>query len=251
MTDLLLPQPVSVSGVGVGVGLGLGLGRGPEAGNDAEALEREPFGPTGPVRCPGCRHVQEVAVDAVGYRCGGCDTVWRWAVCRNCEDLALTRARQESWRCAPCGGYSRSWWRTSTGFRDATEVRVRKRAEVVARERRRAVAAAERRRWKVVAAGVVAVVLVGLGALVFTSSDAGSPDARARAACVAWTRLRSDVTNGALTSEQLRTAVHDLAAVADGATSDVALAAGELAAAGLPGTPAFRSAATHLTTACP
>lgn len=217
---------------------------------DAEALEPEPAGPRSRTRCPDCHRVQEVAVDATGYRCDGCDAVWRWASCSWCEELVVTRARQESWRCGPCGGYTRSWWRTTTTPREALLIVGRKRSEAAGRQRDRVLEAARRRRWKVVASGVAVVLVAGLSALVFTSGDAASPAARSAATCATWSRLRSDVANGRLASAQLSAALTDLAATADGGTAEVALPAAQLAAAGAPGTPRFLVAATLLTDAC-
>lgn len=218
--------------------------------DDAETLEPEPFGPTSTVRCPSCRTTQQVAVDATGYKCGNCDKVWRWGVCTSCSHLSLTMARQESWRCTDCGAYSRSWWRTVTAPREAQEVTRRKRALAAEQERQRVLAIARRRRWKLILAGVVVVLLAGASALIFQSSDTSSPVEQTRVTCANWTRLKSDIANGALTPVELDTALADLAAGAELAQPDVQLAADNLAAAGRPGQATFLVASTQLSDAC-
>jgi hypothetical protein len=219
-------------------------------GDDAEALDPEPFGPSALTRCPSCRTTQQVAVDATGYRCGNCDKVWRWGVCTSCSHLSLTIARQESWRCTDCGAYSRSWWRTATAPREAQQVVARKRADAAEREHQRILAVARRRRWKLIAGGVVVVLLAGVSALIFSSTDASSPAEQTRATCASWTRLKSDIANGALTPAELDVAVSDLATQAEEATPDVQLAADRLVDAGRPGQATFLVASTELSDAC-
>lgn len=218
--------------------------------DDAEALEPEPFGPTAPIRCPSCRTTQSVAVDATGYACGNCDKVWRWAACSSCDHLSLTIARQESWRCTGCGAYSRSWWRTATASREAQEVLRRKRVEAAERERQRILAIARRRRWKLIASGVVVVLLAGASALIFSSSQASSPAEQARATCSEWTRLKSEIANGALTPVEIEVALADLATDAESADPEVQLAVDRLAGAGGPGQAAYLVASTELSDAC-
>lgn len=219
-------------------------------GDDAEALEPEPYGPTALVRCPSCRTTQQVAIDATGYRCGNCDKAWRWAICTSCHHLALTIARQESWRCGECGAYSRSWWRTATAPREAEEVMRRKRADAADRERQRVLAVARRRRWKLIAAGVVVVLLAGAAALIFSATDASSPEEQTRATCANWSRLKSDIANGALSGAALQDALVNQANEAGIAASDVQLAAANLTKAGKPGDATFLVASTQLSDAC-
>jgi hypothetical protein len=222
----------------------------PSVDDDAEALEPEPFGPTAPVRCPSCRSSQPVAVDATGFRCGTCDKVFRWAVCSSCDGLSLTIARQESWRCGHCAGYSRSWWRTATAPKEAQEVARKKRSDAAERERRRILERARRRRWKILLAGFLAILACGLSAMVFTSTDASSPQDTARGVCADFTRLKSDIANGSASTAQVEAAIGDLSRRADAATPEVQLAAKELHAAGRPGDATFLVASTKLADAC-
>lgn len=218
--------------------------------DDAEALDPEPFGPTALTRCPSCRTTQQVAVDATGYKCDNCDKVWRWGVCTSCSHLSLTMARQESWRCTGCGAYSRSWWRTATAPREAQEVTRRKRADAAEQERQRVLAIARRRRWKLILGGVMIVLLAGASALIFRSTDTSSPAEHTRVTCANWTRLKSDIANGALTAVELDNALRDLADGAELAQPEVHLAADRLADAGRPGQATFLVASTQLSDAC-
>lgn len=219
-------------------------------GDDAEALDPEPYGPTVGVRCPACRTTQKVAADATGYKCADCDKVWRWAVCSRCDHLALTIARQESWRCADCGGYSRSWWRTAGARPEAQRVTSRKRTEAAEREHRRILAVARRRRWKLIVGGIAVVMLAGGSALIFSETDVASPADESRAACATYTGLKSALANGAITAPDLREQLAALAKSAEAATPDVQLAAVGLAKSGRPGDATFLVASTQLSDAC-
>ncbi len=220
------------------------------APGDVDAIEAEPFGPTVLTRCPSCRTTQQVAIEATGYHCRNCDRKWRWGICSSCSHLSLTIARQESWRCTDCGAYSRSWWRTDTATRESQEVTQRKRADAAKREHERVHAVAKRRRWKVILAGVVIIALAGLSALVFSSADTSSAAEQTRATCASWSRLKSDIANGALSAPELRADLTELAASADLADPDVQLAADRVTTAGLPGDATFLVASTALSDAC-
>ncbi|MBW3650988.1 MAG: hypothetical protein KY458_10510 [Actinobacteria bacterium] len=216
----------------------------------AEALEPEPDGPRAPVRCPTCRGTTQVAVAATGFRCPSCDRVWRWAICDGCDDLALTVARQESWRCGACGHHTRSWWRTGTAARERAQVQERRREDAARRERERAMAAARRRRWKLVAAGVFLVVVTAGIAGVVTLAGGGSPAEHSRAACSRYERVRTQIVNGTLSAPAAAAELAEVRELANAADPDVAAAAAELAAAGRPGTAKYLIASTKMSDAC-
>ena len=223
---------------------------GDDAGADAEALEPEPDGPRAPVRCPTCRDVNSVAVAATGFACPNCRRVWRWAVCGGCKELALTVARQESWRCGTCGHLNRSWWRTETAARDRVQVQERRQEEAARRERERVLALARRRRWKIIVAGLLLVLATAAGAVVVTVGGSSSPAEHSRAACNRFERLRTQIANGTLRGAEVDAEIGEIRQLANEADPDVAAGAAQLAAAGRPGTARFLIASTEMADAC-
>lgn len=233
---------------------------GPETGgdllgvalDDAEILEPDPGGPRATVACLTCRATQEVALGATGYRCRSCTRVWRWAVCESCDELAVTLARQESWRCRSCGAATRSWWRTPVAGRRAFEVADRRRVDAAGARRTRVAGTVRRQRGRVIA-GVVLVVLVGafvlLAGRVGTGGDAET-GARAET-CGAYRELAGDLAGGGLSPGALRARLEELADGAAGADDAVRIGAERLAASGRPGDPAFEEAKAALDRLCP
>lgn len=217
---------------------------------EAKALEPEDDGPRTAVRCPTCRSTTQVAVSATGFQCSNCDRVWRWAICGACNDLALTVARQESWRCGACGNHTRSWWRTGTAARERGLVQDRRRDEAARRERERVLAAARRRRWKLIVAGIVVVLLAAAVAGVVTLGGRTAPGDHSRAACNRYERFRTQVANGTLSGPAVAAEMAEIRQLATEADPDVAAAAAELAAAGPPGTAKFLIASTEMADAC-
>ena len=217
---------------------------------EAKALEAEDDGPRTPVRCPTCRSTTQVAVSATGFQCSNCDRVWRWAICGACNELGLTVARQESWRCGACGNHTRSWWRTGTAARERGLVQDRRRDEAARRERERVLAAARRRRWKLIVAGIVVVLLAAAVAGVVTLGGRTAPGDHSRAACNRYERFRTQVANGTLSGPAAAAEVAEIRELAAEAETDVAAAAAELAAAGPPGTAKFLIASTQMADAC-
>ncbi|MBW3615079.1 MAG: hypothetical protein KY439_07200 [Actinobacteria bacterium] len=215
-----------------------------------ETLEPEPDGPRSPVRCPTCRGTTPVAVAATGFRCPSCERVWRWAICGGCDELTLTMARQESWRCAACGNHTRSWWRTDTAAREGAQVQRRRREDAARREQERAAATARRRRWKLVVAGILLVVVTAGVAGVVTLAGRGSPADHSRAACNRYERFRTEVVNGTLSGPRTAAALDEIRRLAVEGDPRVAQAAAELAAAGPPGTAKVLIASTKLADAC-
>ena len=219
--------------------------------DDADHLDDEPVGSTSSVACPSCRSSQQVSDGASGYRCLGCSKVWRWALCAHCEELSLTLARQESWRCTHCGDYSRSWWRTATGRRDAPTVVTRRQAETARRVRAEAYERAQRRRWKVLASGAVVIAAVSAWAVAVSRGDEAPTDrGPTGAVCTTFRELRSDFAAGAAGPAAVRIALDDLATAANDAIPPVRLAAQRWAASGRPGDETFEAAAVDLEAAC-
>jgi hypothetical protein len=217
---------------------------------DAEALEDPPLGPAAAVACPACRQRTEVVVGATGFRCRWCTKVWRWAACGSCAELAVVIARQESWPCGGCRAYTRSWWRTATAPREAQEIAERKKQRAAADHRARQLAAAQRRRWKLVGGGVAAVVVAGVGALLFTSVDTSSPAEQTRIACERFVRFKSNAANGTLTAGEIDAEIDGIAEAAESGLPEVQVAASRLAGAGRPGDAAFLVASTAMSDEC-
>lgn len=223
----------------------------PAVADEADVLEPEPLGPTAPVPCPSCRSTQEVSNGASGYRCQSCHKVWRWATCTQCAALSLTLARQESWRCTECGDYSRSWWRTPDGRREAPTILLRRQSDAARRRRERVQERARKRRWKVLVAGAALITATAAWALV--ASDRGVPatDRGATGAvCSTFAELRADLAAGPDDPAAVRTSLDDLAAAADEAIPSVRVAAERWAASGRPGDPTFAAAERDLAAAC-
>ena len=217
---------------------------------DAEELEPEPPGPTSAVSCPGCRSSQQVSAGASGYRCLGCNKVWRWAICGHCGELALALARQESWRCSPCGDYSRSWWRTADGRREAPTVIMRRQADEARRQRERALERARARRWKVLLAGVTLIAATAVWALAVSDGNVPETERGATGAvCTRASELRSTFGAGAEPAD-VRVALDELAAQAIDAIPEVRVAAQQWAASGQPGDETFDAAQKQLVAAC-
>lgn len=219
------------------------------AQSDGDEWDVEGGGAEVRVRCPGCREVRVRHLESTRLPCPTCDRTWRWAVCRGCDELALTLERQESWRCGPCGHFTRSWWRTPAAARDATEVVSRRKHQAMLDERARVRAGIRKRRWKLVAlavwAAVVALVIVVGVRMAEPSSARGTA-----VACAHVDRLTGDLAGGALTPGELDAELDELQRESQGADRRVSDAVVELRAAGRPGTSSFLLARTALTDAC-
>lgn len=219
--------------------------------DEAEEIEREPPGPTSAVSCPSCRSSQQVSTGASGYRCLSCSKVWRWAICSHCAELSMTQARQESWRCSHCSDYSRSWWRTADGRREAPTVVLRRQSDEARRRRAAAQERARRRRWKVVAAGVVLIAATAAWALVVSDRSVPATErGPTGAVCSTASELRSSFASGSVGPADVRVALDDLARAAVEATPEVRVAAQRWAASGQPGDETFTAAQDDLANAC-
>ena len=130
------------------------------------------------VACPRCRTTLDVPLEATRVRCDDCERTWRYAVCDGCNELSLTVERQESWCCAKCGAYSRSWWRTDTPEYLSKRV-LGKRLEVHAEQQRAIVREGMRaRRWKLIVFAIVCALLAAVIVGVTRASEPGAPAGR-------------------------------------------------------------------------
>jgi hypothetical protein len=157
--------------------------------------------------------------------------------------------RQESWRCASCGAFTRSWWRTVGLVREAARVVARRKHEALAEERALVRAGMRKRRWKLIALAVVAA-LAAVG--IVTGVHAAEPPAvtGTEAACAHLSRVQSGLAAGGFTSEQLEGELASLQRDGEGADSDVARAFVDFRAAGQPGSSSFLVARTAASDAC-
>jgi len=203
----------------------------------------EPGGPDVAVPCPQCRQSVRGPIESTRVVCEPCDRAWRWAACTSCDALTLTVERQESWRCAPCGQFTRSWWRTPAARRDAAHVVARRKHEAMLEERARVRAGMRRRRWKLIAFGVTATIVTATA--VFAVRAAEPPNATGTdAVCERVARV------GPTLGEHLDAELPALEAEAVGAAPEVARAVEGLRTAGRPGSAAFLVARTALVDAC-
>jgi hypothetical protein len=220
--------------------------------DDAEVLEPEPPGPTTSVRCLSCRADQEVALQATGYRCTTCTRVWRWAVCGSCDELSVTLARQESWRCRSCGASTRSWWRTPDAPRQAIEVANRRRLDAAKHRRTQAQAALRRQRARLIA-GAGAVGLIVAAVLVVGRLNATGDDVAVNtsaATCAAFHDLEADIARNAVPPAAIRTRLDELARNAADAEDAVRIGAERLASSGRPGDATFEEVKAQLAGLC-
>ena len=200
------------------------------------------------VRCPQCRGTQQTPIDVTRFRCHTCERAWRWAVCAGCSDLAFTVERQESWQCR-CGQFNRSWWRTDVAPRDALSVVARRRGLAADIERAKVRAGMRKRRWKIIAGGVVGLLLV-LGFVVQVRASEKTPAAGTAETCRQFEVLRTELGSGTLDAQALERSLDALveaAGIAEAAVHDPAV---ELAAIGSPNKAAFLVAQTQLADAC-
>ena len=219
--------------------------------DDAEELEPEPAGPTVETRCPSCRSSQQVSTGAAGYRCVSCTKAWRWAICTHCAELSLTLARQESWRCTPCGDYSRSWWRTIDGRSEAPNVVLRRQSDEARRQREATYERARKRRWKIVLVGTLLIGATGAWAVGF--SDRGVPATEkgpTGAVCSTAAELSATFSSPGTAPGEVRESLDALARAATEAIPEVEVAAQQWAASGLPGDETFAAAERQLRAAC-
>ena len=203
-----------------------------------------------PVTCPVCSAVQPVETSAVRYACNLCTRSWVWGCCGGCARLQLVPADEESWPCARCHRYTRSWWRSTTADEDARRIVRRRHEQRTGRALASQVAPRRRRRRAgVVAAGVVAVL--GAGILTVSSMSRVSVEDHDRAACNAFAEARSAAANGeAVRDGAAERSWTALRAEASLGSPEVAAAVRDLSGAGRPGTSAFLVAQTKLVQLC-
>lgn len=217
----------------------------------AEALEPDPGGTTAAVRCRSCRSMEPVSIAATGYRCRSCARVWRWAVCPSCNELDLTFARQESWRCTSCGTGTRSWWRTANAPNESVAVVERKRLEAGRIRRRRALDFGRRYRTVIVASVVTLAIAVTAAVTVPRLAADDRATEGASATCADFRTLQADLDRNSIPPAALRSRLDALAAGAAEADDAVRIGAERLAASGRPGDQAFEEAKARLDRLCP
>ena len=218
---------------------------------DPEALEPEiPGSPNTELRCGGCRTKQRVSDTATGFKCTSCAKVWRWAECKDCRGLNLTIARQESWRCTGCGGYTRSWWRTPTKAAEHRRIAEARATDAADRRRRAAYEKARRRRWKLFTVGAVAIIATAVAAVTFSRNAAPVVTRGANGrVCEAYADVQRSINSQAPKAE-IRASIDAMAAESVDAMDRIRLPAQQLAGSGQPGDEAFDKAAKALSNAC-
>lgn len=200
------------------------------------------------VACPSCSAGRHVGINRTGFECSSCQEAWRWAICGDCDRLALTSERQESWRCRACDGLMRSWWKTSLPTDEPTRV-IRRRTEQYATHAATAVVHEQRsasRRTLVRAAAVA--LLVVLAASAFTVLRAAGR-VESGAPCGQFERLVGRIQTGTLQGEAARA---ELQALADASRNraDLRVAATAMAAAPSVMSTEFAVARTTFQDAC-
>lgn len=218
------------------------------AESDRDGWDVEPGPERSTVACPQCRESVDVALEATRVPCARCDRMWRFAICEQCDELALTMERQESWRCSHCGDFTRSWWRTDGATFVAPRVLGRRRDALAREERERVRDGMRRRRWKLVTFAAVAAVLAGVIVGAGRAAESAGPTGAA-VACPHFREILEGIATGRLAQGQLD---GELERLADEAGDDVALSGpvSELRAAPTPTSAAFISARSALVDAC-
>jgi hypothetical protein len=200
------------------------------------------------VACPRCRTDLWVPLEATRVTCTDCERTWRYAICSGCDELSLTVERQESWCCAKCGAYSRSWWRTDTPEYLARRV-LAKRLEVHAEQQRAIVREGMRaRRWKLIAFGVVCALLAAVVVGITRAQEPAAPAGRA-VACSHFRDLLEGVAGGRMSQAQID---DELKKIETEAANDADLTGpiGDLRASSVPTSPGFITARGALVDAC-
>jgi hypothetical protein len=218
------------------------------AESDRDEWDVEPGPDRTHVACPRCRTSLDVPLEATRVTCEDCERTWRYAVCSGCDELSLTVERQESWCCAKCGAYSRSWWRTDTPEYLARRV-LAKRLEVHAEVQRAIVREGMRaRRWKLIVFGVVCALLAAVIVGTTRASETGAPKGR-EVACGHFRDLLEGIANGHLSQAQVDDELEKIETEAGG-DPDLAGPIGDLRASSVPTSAGFITARGALVDAC-
>ena len=216
---------------------------------EADAWDVEPGSEEVTVRCPQCREVFFRPLESTRFACPTCDRAWRFAICSECDVVAMTIERQESWRCGSCNHVTRSWWRAPTAHRLAFDVVARRKHQAVEEQRRLVREGMRKRRWKLIAFAVWSAILA-IGIVVGFRMAQPSAASGTDVTCTHFNRLRSDIASGTMTASQLKNELQALQVEADDAHADVQKAVLDLTAAGAPGTSSFLIARTAVADAC-
>jgi hypothetical protein len=218
------------------------------ADDEADEWDVEPGLEEVTVRCPQCRDVYFRPLESTRFACPTCDRAWRFAVCEDCDALAFTIERQESWRCGSCGHHNRSWWRTPTAQKTAFDVVARRKHQAIEVERKLIRDGMKKRRWKLVALAVWAAI-AAIGVVVGVRMAEPSTATGAATACRHFADIRSSLASGTLDRNALDRELESLHAEAQEATPEVQQAVIALRSA-TPGTSDFLVARTALADAC-
>jgi len=218
------------------------------ADDEADEWDVEPGLEEVTVRCPQCRDVYFRPLESTRFACPSCDRAWRFAVCGECDVLAFTMERQESWRCGSCGNHNRSWWRTPTAQKTAFDVVARRKHQAIEVERKLIREGMKKRRWKLVALAVWAAI-AAIGVIVGVRMAEPSTAAGSEVACRHFDAIRSGLASGTLDRAGLDRELEKLHTEAQGAEEVVQKAVIDLRAA-TPGTSEFLVARTTLADAC-
>lgn len=218
------------------------------AESEQDRWDVEPGPETSDVACPQCRKSITIPLEATRLACDDCERTWRYATCEHCDELGLTIERQESWRCAKCGGFSRSWWRTDAPAYSARRVLAKRREAHNAEVRRIAREGMRARRWKLV---VFAIVCALLGAIVVLGTRASEPGGRtgAAVACPHFREILEGVANDRLSQTRIDEELEQLQLEAAG-DEELSRAASDLRASSVPSSAGFIAARGAMVDAC-
>ena len=218
------------------------------AESEQDRWDVEPGPERATVACPQCRRAITTPLEATRLTCEDCERTWRYAVCEHCDEVGLTIERQESWRCASCGGFTRSWWRTDTPAYAASRVLAKRREAHNAELRRIAREGMRARRWKLVAFGVVCALAAAVIVLGTRASEPGTETGPA-VACPHFRAILEGIATGAMPQTRIEEELEQLELEAQG---DAALeaAAGDLRASSVPTSAGFIAARGAMVDAC-
>lgn len=216
--------------------------------SERDSWDVEPGPEQATVSCPQCRRAITTPLEATRVTCDDCERTWRYATCEHCDELGLTIERQESWRCAQCGSFSRSWWRTDTASYTAARVLTRRREAHNAELRRIAREGMRARRWKLVMFGVVCALLAAVVVL-STRASGRAVATGADVACPHFREILEGVSTGRLTQSQLDDELEQLE-LEVGDDGALAGPVSDLRAASVPSSPGFIAARGALVDAC-
>ena len=169
-------------------------------------------------------------------------------MCEHCDEVGVTIERQESWRCAKCGGFTRSWWRTDTPAYAASRVLAKRREAYNTELRRIAREGMRARRWKLI---VFAVVCALVAAVIVLGTRASEPGVKtgAAVACPHFRSILEDVSTGRMSQTELDGELEQLELESAG-VEELAGPATDLRASSVPSSSGFVAARGAMVDAC-